>query len=124
MFLFQMTTHLDIELSTLEYRKLSEPFELFAFNFNDAPRNKVPPYLNLQKNFKVRAVESGQVTAVVYWFDLELSPNVRVCTLNRNMHWNQAAVMQKVQVTVSCGSEVVIKAACKNSCIGVTVSLP
>lgn len=120
-----MTTHVDIDLATLDYKKLSEPFEMLAFDFNNTSEStaNIPNFLHQKQNLKIRAVETGQVTAVVYWFDMVLTEGVKVCTLNQKMHWKQAAVMQRHPITVSTGSEVAIKSVCKNSCIDVSLQL-
>ncbi len=119
-----MTTHMDIDLNNLEYKSLSEPFELFSFMFNDPEMTEeVPTYLDQKRTFQCVAVEAGHVTAVVYWFELYLTPSIKICTLDPKMHWMQAAVMQKTAVEVSTGSTMLVKAAVKSSCIDVAISL-
>lgn len=121
--MLQMSTHVGIELNSLEYTKLSDPFELFYFRFNSAPVDGLPHYLDQAANHTVVATDTGQVTAVVYWFELYLTPSKKIVTLDPNMHWRQAAVMQKNTVTVSTGTSIAVKAKCKNSCVDIKVSL-
>ena len=121
--LFQMTTHVDITLSTLSYKKLSQPFELFKFNFNDKTQTKVPDFLNQSAQMTVSAIDNGQVTAVIYWFELLLTPEVKLSTVDTKLRWRQAAVMQKARPEVSSGRPMNIKAVCKNSCIDIKVLL-
>ncbi len=118
-----MSTHVGIELNTLDYKKLSDPFEVFLFKFNSPPVDGLPHYLDQTSNQVVIASDTGQVTAVVYWFELYLTPCKKIVTLDPSMHWRQAAVMQKNAVTVSTGSSLVIKAKCKSSCVDIKVSL-
>lgn len=118
-----MTTHVDISLSTLVYKKLSQPFELFKFNFNDRTASKVPEYLNQSTQMTVNAIDSGQVTAVVYWFEVFLTPEVKLSTLDTKLRWRQAAVMQKTRPEIAVGRPMTIKAACKNSCIDIKIIL-
>ena len=56
-----MTTHVDIELSTLEYTKLSDPFEMFTFDFTEQPSGTVPAYLNQSTSLQITATDIGQV---------------------------------------------------------------
>ena len=118
-----MTTHVDITLSTLEYKKLSQPFEIFKFNFNEVDAGKVPDYLNQSTQMTLSAIDSGQITAVIYWFELHLTPDVKLSTLDTKLHWCQAAVMQKERLDVTIGGHLSIRAVCKNSCIDIKVML-
>ena len=118
-----MSTHVDIDLSTLEYNKLSDPFELFTFNLNEEPNGSLPSYLDQSLTLSTTAIDAGHVTTVVYWFDLWLTPKVLVRTVDTKLHWRQAAVMQKNRIGVSTGTPLVIQARCKSSCIDISVSL-
>ena len=118
-----MTTHVDIELCKLPYKKLSDTFELFTFDFTETRDDEVATFLSQDHSLEVTATDGGVVTAVVYWFDLTLTPDLSVCTLDPKLHWRQAAVVQRAPVGVSCGTLVEVTAACKNSCIRVGVSL-
>lgn len=118
-----MSTHIDIELNSLDYKKLSDPFELFTFRFNSPLVDGLPHYLDQTANQNVIASDAGLVTAAVYWFELYLTPTKKIVTLDPSMHWRQAAVMQKNTVTVSTGSTVTVKAKCKSSCVDIKVSL-
>ena len=117
-----MTTHVDIDLSTLPHVKLSPPFSLLALDLNEATApSRIPSFLEQKQTFACDVTESGHVTAVVYWFELELGAGVQVCTLDPGCHWRQAAVMQKKPIDVHSGDTVRIHATLKNSCIDVTL---
>ena len=118
-----MSTHVDIELNRLDYKKLSNPFEVFSYRFNSPLVDGLPHYLDQTANQNVIATDTGQVTAVVYWFELYLTPSKKIVTLDSSMHWRQAAVMQKNTLTVSTGSTVTVKARCKSSCVDIKASL-
>ena len=120
---FQMTTHVDIELCKLPYKKLSDTFELFTFDFNEASDDRVASFLSQEHSLEVTATDTGVVTAVVYWFDLTLTPGFSLCTLDPKLHWRQAAIVQRAPPSVSCGMQIEVSAACKNSCVRVGVSL-
>ena len=98
---------------------------MLAFDFNRTSESTadVPNFLHQKQNLRITAVDSGQVTAVVYWFDMILSDTEKICTLNQKMHWKQAAVMVRQTLTVSTGSEVAVTSVCKNSCIDVSLTL-
>ena len=123
LFLFQMTTHVDIELHKLTYKKLSDTFELLSFDFRGTSDDRVASFLSQERSLEVTATDSGVVTAVIYWFDLTLTSDLSVCTLDPKLHWRQAAVVLRAPLVVSCGEQIEILAACKNSCIRVGVSL-
>ena len=118
-----MTTHVDIELHKLTYKKLSDTFELLEFDFRETSDDRVASFLSQERSLEVTATDSGVVTAIIYWFDLTLTSDVRVCTLDPKLHWHQAAVVLRSPLVVSCGEQIEISAACKNSCIRVVVSL-
>lgn len=121
LFLLQMMTHVDIDLSSLKYKRLSDPFEMFSLDFNEPSDGEIPSFLEQTSQQRITACDFGQVTAVVYWFELDLTENVRLCTLEPTRHWRQAAVMQRCHLDVSTGTELLITAACKNSYVDVTV---
>ena len=122
-FVFQMTTYAGINLSVLEHKTLSQPFELLSFDLNEFDLGQVPSYLDQSITNKVTAVETGTVHAVLYWFDLELTPKVKVSTLDNKFHWKQAAILQKTPITVSTGSKVKVQGMCRNSCIHAELTL-
>ncbi|RSZ60427.1 methyltransferase domain-containing protein [Massilia atriviolacea] len=58
------STFLNVDAATLDYRALSEPFDVFAFDFASAgpqPEDKL---------LSVPATASGTAGAVLFWFDL------------------------------------------------------
>ena len=120
-----MTTHMDINLSTLDYKKLSQPFELLSLDLNQPldTTDDLQDFLQRSHEFCITCTEAGRVHATVYWFDLMLIEGVRLCTLSPTMHWKQAAVMRKEEMVVSTGSRVEVKASIRNSCIGLSLTM-
>ena len=60
-----MKTHVDIDLSVLEYKKLSEPVELLFFNLNEPlSTEETPSFLQQSRTIKLPAINIGQVHAV------------------------------------------------------------
>ncbi|XP_071087204.1 protein arginine N-methyltransferase 9-like [Haliotis cracherodii] len=117
---FQATTHPDIDLHTLTYKKLCEPFELFQLDFNeDRSDSDLPSFLQQEKEVSVFVTDTGCVHAVVYWFEVQVMDDIRFSTLDPSLHWRQAAKMMGGQVVVSAGQTQTFKLLLKNSCIDV-----
>uniref|UniRef100_A0A2C9M7D0 Uncharacterized protein n=1 Tax=Biomphalaria glabrata TaxID=6526 RepID=A0A2C9M7D0_BIOGL len=49
--------------------------------------------MNQIQRLQIPVIESGNITALIYWFDLHMSPTVSISTLSYPQHWQQAAVM-------------------------------
>ena len=123
---FQMTTHVDIELSTLSHRRLTLPFELFTLALN-APLpadGGAACFLSSERRVRVPTTAAGRVTAVVYWFQMRLHAmeGTTVSTLDSRTHWRQAAVLQGAPLVVRAEQTLVVDAVCRGSCIDITAS--
>ncbi len=117
-----MTNHVGIHLATLEHKKLSEPFEMLTLNLcEDVETGSLPSLLSVENNFMASTVEGGRAAAVVYWFDLILSEDIRYCTLEAHSHFRQAAIMLADGPQLACGVDVQVKVSCRNSCLDVTL---
>ena len=116
-----MTTHQDIHLSTLDYRRLSEPFELFTISMNRPldTTDDLQEFLNYSRELIVVCTKKGNLNAVVYWFDMNLIDDLTISTLSPLYHWSQAAVVCREVMPVSSGTPVEVKASCRNSCISI-----
>ena len=115
-----MTQHVDIHLSTLKHQKLSVPFKMFTFDFTeplDENSSLEMTFLHQATSLAVTASEMGTITAILYWFDLTLSSSIHYSTLDIASHIHQAASILKEPATVNAGTEITVKALCKNSCI-------
>lgn len=120
-----MSTHVDIHLSTLDHRRLSQPFELFTISLNQPleTTDDLQDFLNYSREFTVTCSQPGQVHAIVYWFDVTLFEGVKICTLGPTLHWKQAAVICKENLMVSNGTQLDVKTSCQNSCVSVALSM-
>ncbi|XP_071127161.1 protein arginine N-methyltransferase 9-like [Mytilus edulis] len=118
---FQMTTHVDIDLLEFSHRKLSSPFELLTFDLNEEISEHHPPsFLKMENKVKVVSEETGQVTAVVYWFEFELYDGIHFTTLDTVSHWKQAAIMMKpAEEPVLAGQELTLHVTLENSCLNI-----
>ena len=118
-----MTTHVDVDLANLEYTKLSNPFLMLTFDLNEELRESEPlSFLNTQNEVKVTTVETGRLTAVVYWFEFSLCEGIKISTLDSTLPWKQAAIMNKSNaLDVFPGQELDLTVCLKNSCISVKI---
>jgi len=72
------------------YWPITEPFEIFKFDFNARPQ-----VMEQKKDIVVPAINTGLLTSVVFWFELELLPDIKITTqpfasFNKGSHWLQA----------------------------------
>jgi hypothetical protein len=121
----------------LVYVPMTEVFEVFEFDFNKNLQ------LEVQKSLSIPTVNSGAITAFVFWFDLELVPGVgissspfvsgskRVCVLFwckltlQSQHWLQAIQHLPRGVKVAeTGTKVPILASVNKDFIYFEVSFP
>lgn len=122
-FSLQLTTHVDIELSKLSHKKLSEPFQLFTFDLNEERKLTEPPsFIEQNADLDVHIIDSGCLTAIIYWFELELGNGIHVSTIDPQSHWKQAAVMIKTDHVLHERQSLKLKIRLKNSCIDVQVA--
>jgi protein arginine N-methyltransferase 7 len=78
-----------VDASTLSYKPLSEPFDVFAFDFasaGPAPQEKL---------LQLEATEAGTVGALLFWFDLRLDATRWISNVPRAAapHWKQGLQM-------------------------------
>ena len=124
---FQVTTQIDVDLTTLPFSAITDHVELFSLNFMEQfdDENKVLSLLQTHSQQRVKVTNSGRMHAVPYWFMLHLDNNRSLSTHGRayaESHWRQAAIMLKEEVTVEAGQELLISASCVNSSIFIDVT--
>ncbi|KAH9499457.1 hypothetical protein Btru_077925 [Bulinus truncatus] len=70
-------------------------FEEAKYSGTDRLRNDDEDTSEMEQtqNLQIPVIQSGNVTGLVYWFELHISPTVHINTLNFPHHWQQAAVM-------------------------------
>ncbi|KAJ8600486.1 hypothetical protein CTAYLR_010362 [Chrysophaeum taylorii] len=69
-----------IDLSATPHSRLTDPFAVFEFDFDDQSKFKLPPERGDERLIDARVVESGVANAVVFWHDLQLAPGVEITT--------------------------------------------
>jgi predicted RNA methylase len=79
-------TFINVDASRLAYRALTEPAQIFAFDFRTATPQPQQTQLSLP------AVADGIAGAVLFWFDLQLNESLRISNhpqSHTKLHWQQ-----------------------------------
>jgi len=128
-----MINHIDIELSTLAHTPVTDIFEMFSFDLNGDQPSTDSNLIDLmldpngssfkEHSFKATALETTTITALVYWFELNLVGGLLVSTVDNRCHWKQAAVMVPKAPSVRVGDFINVRALCSNSCFNVDISV-
>ncbi|XP_070552194.1 protein arginine N-methyltransferase 9-like isoform X2 [Ptychodera flava] len=118
--IFQATTHLDVDMITLSHQRITDAFQLMELDFtSNSDVNALPLYLENKVTVRVPVLENSSITAIVFWFEVHLDKDHTICTLDRETHWRQAAVIMKNAVNVHKGETIEVKATLKDSCIDI-----
>jgi type II protein arginine methyltransferase len=78
---------INVDANRLSYRALTQPFDVFSFDFSNA--TPTPQ----QKDLSVSATADGVAGAVLFWFDLQLDESRWLSnspTSGSALHWKQA----------------------------------
>jgi type II protein arginine methyltransferase len=93
-----------VRLDTWQYRMASDVTRLLALDLADYNFTPISELLELT------ATEDGLVHGVVFWFDVELVPGVRLSNAPRgSSHWMQAFACFDWPVAVKAGDEIVVQ---------------
>uniref|UniRef100_UPI0037E70DDB protein arginine N-methyltransferase 9 n=1 Tax=Semicossyphus pulcher TaxID=241346 RepID=UPI0037E70DDB len=114
---FTVPVHVFLDFSTLECRHLSESVELFVLDLMDANAN----YTN--REVKVLATAAGRITAVPFWYNINLDPEISVSTLSHNSHWKQAAAVLQEPLEVQAGDWVRLAVKLHKSTISISAHI-
>ena len=125
LYFLKAKTHVDIDLFTLPHKKLCDPFHLFTFELNEACKDseRTDEILSCSNNQFIPATDCGTVTAAIYWFELTLIDDIKLCTLDKDSHWKQAGVIQRDRVFVAKDANVCVSARCEEGSIDIRVKL-
>jgi len=116
-----MKNHLNIDLTTLKYTKLTDVIELVSVDLSEITMETGPEVVDLKVKRSIEAIVTGNVTALVYWFDLALGEGISVSTLDSRCHWKQASIMVKDKLKVNQGQTLTAKVILQNSCLDVEI---
>lgn len=123
---FQVSTQVNVDLSTLEFTTLSEEFELFDMDFmrDISHDEELLELLEVKKEKKVKMIREGTIHAIPYWFRIGLTKTDSVLTYARayeESHWRQAVFVLTAPLHVKKDDEIVINVTVKDSCIALDV---
>ncbi len=96
-----------LELSREDHRLLSEPFQIFDFDF----RTAIPGAEQKQIDFTANA--SGTIHAVAVWYDLHLAESITMSTApgTKGNHWGQGVAFMSADIAVAPGDKLVAHAS-------------
>jgi protein arginine N-methyltransferase 7 len=94
--------YFSFRLRTVPHSRLSEPVELFSFDFEQGP---LAPE---RRSVRVEPVAGGHCHAVVFWFSLDLVPGIVLSNGpdNSASHWRQAVQCLPAPLPVRAGQPV------------------
>lgn len=119
---FQSTLHVDVDLTSLDHVRLTDPFQLFTIDLNEKLDDGPSSFLDMKSSVNVVATDTGHVTAVIYWFEFVLCEGITISTLESVLPWRQAAVMMKsCDIDLVSGQQIKVTGTLKNSCLGISV---
>ncbi|TRY64521.1 hypothetical protein DNTS_008365 [Danionella cerebrum] len=110
---FTVPVHMFLDLSTLECTRLSEPAELFTLDLMNSTLNYT------EKQVKVQVSTSGKITAIPFWYRIELDSEESVISFSPGSHWKQAAVVLQQPLVVSTGDWVQLSTRLHKSSISI-----
>ena len=85
--------YFNVDLASLDQRMLSEPFDVFEFDFQHQYRREFVKIEPQSKFFDVEMTEDGVASAVVFWWELQLTEDIVLSTSpfeDYSLHWKQA----------------------------------
>lgn len=124
LFLFQMQNHMNIDLTSLNYTRLTDVQEFLTVRIDGMSVESTRNDLEQTVERSIEVMTSGKVTALVYWFELRLSSDIVISTLDSRCHWKQAGIMIKDDITMVAGKHIVTKVTLQNSCLDVKIIQP
>jgi type III protein arginine methyltransferase len=76
----------NVDASRLSYRPLTRPVDIFCFDFANAAPTPA------ERELRIPAIADGIAGALLFWFDLELAPGLRLTNepgSHGGLHWKQ-----------------------------------
>lgn len=94
-----------VRLAAFEYEALTEPFEVFRFDFAS------DVILPSRKTISLPVTRAGTCHAVVFWFHMQLDEEISISNEpGSTTHWEQAVQCLKREMTVGAGDELQLEA--------------
>jgi type II protein arginine methyltransferase len=99
-----------VRLGAFEFSELTEPFEVFRFDFEG------PPITAIERKIEVPCKRDGLCHAIIFWFTLHLDDeNTTSNRIGSTTHWTQAMESFVDEVPVRAGESIKIIARCEGS---------
>lgn len=98
---------INVDAGMLQYRALTEPFDVFAFDFSRA--TPTPE----EKDILAKAAADGTAGAVLFWFDLQMDESTWLSNSpasDSRLHWKQALqLLPEVRITRDQSLPIMVK---------------
>ncbi|XP_054166117.1 protein arginine N-methyltransferase 9-like [Oppia nitens] len=93
--IFETEIMQNIDVSKLDFLKLSSSFELLNINFCDFFKSKCDINTEPSNECIVDVIKDGKFHAILYWYELYLTNNIVINTLDMSPNWYSAAFIVK-----------------------------
>src|ERR1044072_4359569 len=94
-----------VRLAAFEYTALTDPFEVFNFDFANGAIVPAP------KTLPVRSKRDGTAQRIIFWFSMELDEQTSISNgPGSTTHWEQALQCWDKEVAISAGDTLAIQA--------------
>lgn len=99
---FATRGYFPVRLHTYEHRFLSDPIEVFAFDFTG------DPILPAAQELRIKVTQGGTCHAVAFWFELDVTESITLANqpMNTASHWMQAVQCLETELDVCRGQMV------------------
>jgi type II protein arginine methyltransferase len=114
---YKTLNYLPVRLAAFEYAALTEPFEVFRFDF---AREPIRP---ARKKLAVPVTRDGLCHAVVFWFDMQLDEEISISNEpGSTTHWEQAVQCLEHETAVRAGET--LQVGVEHDCLSVVFEQP
>jgi type II protein arginine methyltransferase len=114
---YKTLNYFPVRLAAFEYTALTEPFEVFRFDF---AREQIRP---ARKKFAVPVTRDGTCHAVVFWFDMQLDEEISISNEpGSTTHWEQAVQCLEHETAVRGGETLQVEA--EHDCCSIVFEQP
>lgn len=114
---YKALNYLPVRLAAFEYAPLTEPFEVFSFDFE---RGLIRP---ARRTLRVPVVRDGACHAVVFWFDMHLDEEISITNEpGSTTHWEQAVQCLESGRRVRAGE--VLEVEAEHDCCSIVFAEP
>lgn len=114
---YKTLNYFPVRLAAFEYAALTEPFEVFRFDF---ARELIRP---VRKKLVVPITRDGACHAIVFWFDMQLDEEISISNEpGSTTHWEQAVQCLEHETAVRAGESLQVGA--EHDCCSIVFDQP